>query len=116
MARRTRKSAPRPLINTLKSAAIHTFPKLPDAVFIGKPSREDLEQARYLQAVRHEYEQDGHAPTLIQELTQFGFPDNHIAEALFNPASITSCTYACAYADIAAAWANSSMPADGLRQ
>jgi hypothetical protein len=30
---------------------------------------------------------------LIQELTQFGFPDSEIARAVLNPASITNCLY-----------------------
>ena len=64
-------------------------------MFVGRPrpSDDDLEPARYLQRVRADYEQDGHAPTLIQELTQFGFPDSEIERAVLNPASITNCIY-----------------------
>jgi len=90
MSRRTRKSAFRPT----RTATISVFPELPGVVFYGEDILDDdIETAKYLQTIRAEYEQDGHAPTLIQELTQFGFPDSQIAEALLNPATITECGY-----------------------
>lgn len=74
---------------------------MPGAVFVGRgrPNDDDLECARCLQRVRADYKQDGHAPTLIQELTQFGFPDGEIAAAVLNPATITSCLYNFPIAD-----------------
>jgi hypothetical protein len=69
------------------------FRELPGATFYGEITIDSIDTAQQLQDIRAEYELDGHAPTLIQELTQFGFPDNEIAAALLNPASITSCGY-----------------------
>jgi hypothetical protein len=103
MASRITKSAAKPTrLTAAKSAepfwlrpakVVTEFCELPGATFYGEISVDSIDSAQQLQDIRAEYEQDGHAPTLIQELTRFGFPDTNIAAALLNPATITSCGY-----------------------
>jgi hypothetical protein len=91
-ARRTAAKSAEP--SWLRPGVIVTeFRELPGATFYGEITVDSIDTAQQLQTLRAEYEQDGHAPTFIQELTRFGFPDDEIAAAVLNPATITNCGY-----------------------
>jgi hypothetical protein len=96
MARRITKSA-----KARRSTArwglrnIKVFSELPGAVFVGRgrPSDDDLEHARYMQAVRSDYEQTDCQATLWHALTQIGLGYDEIELAVVYPASLTNCIY-----------------------
>jgi hypothetical protein len=71
------------------------FTELPGAVFVGRgrPSDDDLEQARYKQRIRADYERTDCQATLWHELTRIGLGYDEIELAVVYPASLTNCIY-----------------------
>ena len=72
-----------------KTVKISTILELPGAVFYG----DAINDQDLLQRICADYESTDDHRTLRHELTREGFGHDEISEAIWNPRTVTDCTY-----------------------